>query len=87
MKTLIDYLGGLTVSQGRLAGQLFEVCLLFIHPRTPNLISLRSAGDGQSESHSKGRWSPSLLPSTRCLSPIRSGWLRDFAPAYTSTPE
>ena len=28
----------------------------------------RVTGDGQSESHSKGRWSPSLLHSTRCLS-------------------
>ena len=33
-------------------------------------------GDGQSESHSKGRWSPSLLHSTRrCLSrPARDGY-------------
>ena len=35
----------------------------------------------------EGRWSPLLLHSTRCLSPICSGRLLDFAPAYTSTPE
>ena len=37
--------------------------------------------------HSKGWWSPSLLHSTRCLSPICSGRLQNFAPAYTSTSE
>ena len=41
----------ITARVGRLGGVLyrmgecgFDLCLLFIHPRAPNLISLRSAG-------------------------------------------
>ena len=32
------------VLKARLGGRKLRLCLLFIHPRAPNLISLRSAG-------------------------------------------
>ena len=55
-----------------------------IDPASPRRVT----GDGQSESHPKGRWSPSLITlDTPLLEPVRSERLPDFAPAYTSTPE
>ena len=60
---------------------------LSLEKDAPEPRRVESPAMGKVSAIPNGRWSPLLLHSTRCLSPICSGRLLDFAPAYTSTPE
>ena len=42
--SILDPSGGLFLAAARPCQRPTSLCLLFIHPRAPNLISLRSAG-------------------------------------------
>ena len=56
---------------------------LSLEKDAPEPRRVESPAMGKVRAIPKVAWSPSSLHSTRCLSPICSGRLLDFAPAYT----